>query len=73
MKAVPLVRWLLYVAIAVLYLLHNDIWLWDDARIVWGLPVGLLYHVGYCVAATGLMVLLVNYAWPEQYDDETAA
>ena len=64
------VRWLLYLGIIILYLLHNDLWLWDDPRIVLGLPIGLLYHIGFCVAATGLMVLLVNYAWPSELDAE---
>ncbi len=73
MKASPIVRRLLYLAIAVMYVLHNDIWLWDDARIVLGLPIGLLYHVGFCAAAVGLMVLLVNYAWPAEYDDDEEA
>jgi hypothetical protein len=32
--------------------------------------VGLLYHMAYCLAATGLMTLLVNYAWPSELDAE---
>ena len=63
-------RRLLYLGLFVLYLLHNDLWLWDDADLVLGLPVGLLYHVAYCLAATGLMALLVNYAWRSELDAE---
>ncbi|MDP6700518.1 MAG: hypothetical protein QGH25_12780 [Candidatus Latescibacteria bacterium] len=63
-------RRLLYLGLFVLYLLHNDLWLWDDAGLVLGLPVGLLYHMAYCLAATGLMTLLVNYAWPSELDAE---
>ena len=63
-------RRLLYLGLFVLYLFHNDLWLWDDADLVLGLPVGLLYHVAYCLAATGLMALLVNYAWPSELDAE---
>ena len=63
-------RRLIYLGLFVLYLLHNDLWLWDDADLVLGLPVGLLYHVAYCLAATGLMALLVNYAWPCELDAE---
>jgi hypothetical protein len=64
------VRRLLYLGLFALYLLHNDLWLWDDPSLVLGLPVGLLYHIGFCFAATVLMILLVNYAWPSELDSE---
>lgn len=57
-------RGLLYGALFVLYLLHNDLWFWNDARLVLGLPVGLLYHIGFCIAASFLMWGLVTNAWP---------
>lgn len=53
-------RRLLYVALLLVFLLHNDLWLWNDARLVWGLPVGLTYHVAYCVGVSVLMGLLVS-------------
>ena len=56
-------RRLLYMGLFVLYLLHNDLWLWDDADLVLGLPVGLLYPVAYCLAAPGLLALLVYWLW----------
>src|SRR6185369_12131086 len=46
------------------YLLHNDLWLWNDPRLVLGLPVGLVYHVVFCVAVSAVLSLLVIYAWP---------
>ena len=55
---------LLYAALAVLFLLHQDFWLWNDGRMVLGLPVGLTYHVLYCLAAAAMMALLVKFAWP---------
>ncbi len=45
--------------IVLFYLLHNDFWLWRDARLVWGLPIGLVYHLAYCLAAAALMGLLL--------------
>ena len=54
----------IYLLLLLFYLLHNDLWLWVDARLVLGMPVGLFYHVLYCAAAAGLMALLVRYAWP---------
>ena len=58
----------LYVAIAALYLLHNDFWLAADSRILLGLPIGLTYHVGFCLGVAFLMWMLVRFAWPEGLD-----
>ncbi|MCE2393397.1 hypothetical protein J4G02_02150 [Candidatus Poribacteria bacterium] len=65
------VRWTLYVGIVALFLLHNDFWFWNNPKVVAGLPIGLLYHIGFCFAAAILMVLTINYAWPRhlQGDD----
>jgi hypothetical protein len=62
------IRWILYAAIVVLYVLHNDFWFWEDPRIVLGLPVGLTYHIGYNLAAAVLLFLLVRFAWPSHLE-----
>jgi hypothetical protein len=59
---------LLYLALVALYLLHNDLWLWNDPSLVLGLPAGLAYHVGFCVATSIVLALLVRYAWPSHLD-----
>ena len=53
-----------WLALAALFLLHNDLWLWDIGRLALGLPAGLLYHLGYCFAAALLMALLVSLDRP---------
>jgi len=58
-------RVLLASAVTVLFLLHNDVWLWSDTSLIFGLPIGLAYHIGYCFACAALMALLVRYGWPE--------
>jgi len=63
-------RGLLYLTMVLLYVLHNDLWFWDDATMVLGLPIGLTYHIIYCVVASGMMFLLVKYAWPRGLDVE---
>ena len=63
-------RLLLYLLWVLLYLLHNDLWFWDDPQLLLGLPIGLLYHIGFCLAAALMMALLVNYAWPSELDGE---
>ena len=63
-------RWILYVTLVALFLLHNDFWFWDSPKVVLGLPIGLLYHIGFCVAAAVLMALTINHAWPHHLQDE---
>ena len=63
-------RWILYIGLVVLFLLHNDFWLWDNPKRVVGLPIGLLYHIGYCIVAAILMMLIINHALPSQLQDE---
>jgi hypothetical protein len=45
--------------VGLFYLLHNDLWLWNEPRLVLGLPAGLVYHVAYCLGAAALMGLLL--------------
>mgnify|MGYP002621646729 CR=1 FL=1 len=49
-----------------LLVLHTDVWLWNDATMLWGLPIGLSYHVGFCVAAMAALAILVRYRWPRE-------
>jgi hypothetical protein len=64
------VRGLVYLGLTLLYLLHNDLWLWDDGRLLFGLPVGLTYHVLFCLAVALLMLVLVARAWPRDLEVE---
>ncbi len=68
MKRAPL-----YLGLAVLVLLHNDLWLWRDASLVLGLPAGLAYHVLYCLVAAAVLAVLVRFAWPSHLADEEGA
>ena len=65
-------RALLVLAVAVLYVLHQDIWFWRTAQpLVFGfVPVGLAYHAGFSVAAALVLWLLVTHAWPSHLEDE---
>jgi hypothetical protein len=59
-------RWLGVAAVALLYVLHQDFWLWYEARpLVFGfLPIGLFYHAAFTVACSGALWLLVKMNWP---------
>ncbi|MBI3269027.1 MAG: DUF3311 domain-containing protein [Planctomycetes bacterium] len=62
-------RRLLTALVLALIVLHQDFWLWKDARLVFGfLPAGLAYHAAYSVAAAGLLALLVRFAWPHDLE-----
>jgi TRAP-type C4-dicarboxylate transport system permease small subunit len=56
---------ILYVAWVIIYLMHNDIWFWDNPTLILGIPIGLFYHVMYCLAASMMLFLLIRYAWPK--------
>lgn len=62
---------LLALATLIVYLLHQDFWFWKSARpLVLGLPIGLFYHLCYCLLASLLMWLLVKHAWPAALERE---
>ena len=65
-------RALLVLAVAVLYVLHQDIWFWRTARpLVFGfVPIGLAYHAAFSVACALVLWLLVTFAWPAHLEDE---
>lgn len=62
-------RGVLYLALVLLLLLHGDLWLWRDSRMLLGLPVGLTYHVAYCFVVAGVLGLVVRFAWPAGTED----
>ena len=63
-----------FVLIAAVYLLHQDVWFWRDARpLVFGfLPIGLAYHGAYCLTVALLMWLLTRHAWPAELEPISA-
>ena len=64
-------RILLVVAVAALYILHQDIWFWRSSYLVFGfIPIGLFYHACFSAAAALLMWLLVTFAWPSHLEHE---
>jgi hypothetical protein len=62
---------LLVIAVAALYILHQDIWFWRSSHLVFGfIPIGLFYQGMFSVAAALLMWLLVTFAWPSHLERE---
>lgn len=58
------------ILLAGLFLLHNDFWFWNDARLLFGIPIGLFYHISFCLIVTGALIFLVKHLWPADFDKE---
>ncbi len=72
-KRKTILKKFLTISTFVLFLLHQDLWFWKDSTLVFGfLPVGPLYHVLFCLAASFLMLGLVRYAWPGHLEAESS-
>lgn len=54
------------ILIFVMTVLHFDFWNWDKIHpIVFGwMPIGLFYHVVYCLVFIGVIALMNSWAWP---------
>ncbi len=57
--------YVVWTAVVLLIVLHQDNWLWDNSTLVWGfMPITLLYHTGISLAATVTWLAATRYAWP---------
>jgi hypothetical protein len=65
-------RLFLCILVVVLYALHQDLWFWRTARpLLFGfLPVGIWYHLGFTLAVSFVMWLLIKHAWPAHLEEE---
>lgn len=62
-------RYTIWIVFIALFLLHQDLWFWDDRTLVMGfLPIGLAYHAGFSVAAALLWAAAVKWAWPSDIE-----
>ena len=67
-------KYALALLVAVVYVLHQDFWNWNDRSLVLGvLPVGLAYHAFYACLAATMMFVLVKLAWPAKLEAEIEA
>ncbi len=66
-------KYLVWIMVVVLVILHQDYWQWDNSTLVFGfLPYSLAYHAGISVAAAILWTLAVFHCWPKGLDDVEA-
>ena len=63
---------LIFLLIAGVYVLHQDLWNWTKSEpLVFGfLPPGLAYHALYSIIAAVMMAILVKTVWPKHLEIE---
>lgn len=60
----------IWIAVVVLALLHQDFWLWNDGRLLFGfLPIGLAYHIAFSILSAVLWAVASRYAWPNHVEE----
>ncbi len=65
-----MMKYFVWSLILALVVLHQDLWNWNNDRLVVGfIPLTLAYHAGLSVAASVVWFLAVKFAWP--LHDET--
>lgn len=56
--------------VLLLVVIHQDLWNWNNDRLVFGfMPITLAYHAAISLAAGIVWFLAINFAWPEGLDD----
>ena len=68
---------LLWGAVILLAVLHQDCWNWDDRRLIFGfMPITLLYHALYSLSAATVWAIALKVVWPshlEEWAEQTDA
>lgn len=63
-------KWVWYLPIVALAVLHQDSWWWGSTDLVFGfLPIGLAWHALISLGAGLGWWLVVRKAWPEEFDN----
>lgn len=65
-------KFFIFALVALLIVVHQDEWFWDDPTLVAGfLPVGLFYHACISLAAGLVWFMATLFIWPR--DEEILA
>lgn len=64
-------KYLTWSLVALLLILHQDYWQWDNGTLDFGfLPRALTYHVVISIAAAAVWLLATKFCWPEGLEQE---
>ena len=65
-------KYVVWGLILLLVVLHQDIWNWDNDKLVFGfIPMTLAYHAGISIAASVVWLIAALTAWPNNLEDDT--
>ena len=65
-------KYVVWSSIAVLVVIHQDIWNWDNDTLVFGfIPMTLAYHACISIAASVVWLIAATTAWPVDPDQES--
>jgi hypothetical protein len=63
--------WLAGGWIAVMVILHQDVWFWTNKTLLFGcVPIGLAYHAGFTVLAAITLFVFTRTIWPKHLEEE---
>ena len=58
-----------WILVVLLLILHQDNWLWDNSKLLFGfMPITLLFHAGISISAGIVWYLATLYCWPAELD-----
>ena len=62
--------YVVWTAVVLLAVLHQDVWYWDDTSLALGfIPIGLFYHSMFSIACAGVWALAVLFSWPTHLEE----
>ncbi|MDG1324255.1 MAG: hypothetical protein P8P49_00700 [Opitutales bacterium] len=66
----PMGKNFIWVLFILLFVLHQDIWWWNDASLVLGfMPIGLAFHAGFSIVCAILGWAAIKFAWPHDLEE----
>lgn len=67
-------KYVVWGLVALLVILHQDVWLWENDSLVFGfMPITLLYHACISIGAGITWFLATKFAWPSILEEEATA
>ena len=65
-------RYVVWGLVLLLTVLHQDLWNWNNDRLVLGfIPLTLAYHAGISIAASIVWLMAALTAWPTNLEDDS--
>lgn len=64
-------RVIAYLFLALLFIFHQDFWLWKNGTLVFGfIPAGLAYDIAFSLLSALAWYLAVRFAWPPELEED---